>query len=160
MDRPIEISWDSEPLLRPNTYEFPYASGYCIIVIINIYWAGSTAAWYAQATRVPPTTDINTYRGRLLGIIHGRKYSRFSRILEWSRMYLSQNLTGVNPVVMNYKIRHDKIGLRRGQRGIVLRDQTTFPLLFVVAEKRKNIVWTWEATCKGTHRGRLVKGVS
>ena len=35
-----------------------------------------------------------------------------------------------------------------------------FPLLiFVVAEKRKNTVWTCEAMCKGSHGGRLAHAV-
>ena len=36
-----------------------------------------------------------------------------------------------------------------------------FPLLiFVVAEKWKNMVWTCEATCKGSHGGRLAQCLS
>ena len=35
-----------------------------------------------------------------------------------------------------------------------------FPLLFVVAEKQKNTVWTCEATCKGSHGRRLAQYVS
>ena len=48
-------------------------------------------------------------------------------------MYFSaENLLEVNTVVMNYKIR------------------LLSSLLFVVAEKQKNMVWTCEATCKGS----------
>ena len=47
------------------------------------------------------------------------------------------------------------------QRGIVLCGQTIFPfLIFVVAEKQKNTVWTCEAMCKGSHGGRLAQRVS
>ena len=35
-----------------------------------------------------------------------------------------------------------------------------FPLLFVVVKKRKNTVWTCEATYKGSHGGRLAQCVS
>ena len=47
-------------------------------------------------------------------------------------MYFSENLLVINPVVTT---RYDII--RIGQRGIVLCGQIAFPLLFVVAEKRK-----------------------
>ena len=73
-------------------------------------------------------------------------------------MYFSaENPPGVNPEVMNYKI---TIGQQLGQQGIVLRGQTAFPLIFVVSEEWKNTVWTCEATCKGSHGGRLAQCVS
>ena len=57
--------------------------------------------------------------------------------MEW-QMYFSKNISGVNPVVMNYKIRYTKNQSAWGQLGIALHGQTAFPLLFVVAEKQKN----------------------
>ena len=53
---------------------------------------------------------------------------------------LLRGYSRVNPVVHNElqdKTQLIRIGQRRGQRGIVLRDQTAFSL-FVVAEKREN----------------------
>ena len=43
------------------------------------------------------------------------------------QMYFSKDIPGVNPVVMNCKIR--QIGLQRGQRGIVVHDQTAFSVI-------------------------------
>ena len=60
----------------------------------------------------------------------------------------------LSPVVMNYKMRHNKNQPERDS--LVWPDH--FPLL--VAEKRKNTVWACEATCKGSHGGRLAHCVS
>ena len=61
--------------------------------------------------------------------------------------------------VMNYKMRHTKN--RPARDSLVLCGQTIFPLLiFVMAEKWKNTVWTCEATCKGSHGGRLAQCMS
>ena len=54
--------------------------------------------------------------------------------------------------------------IRIGQQGIVLCDHCMarpffLLLIFVVAEKRKNMVWTCEAMCKGNHGGRLAQCV-
>ena len=74
--------------------------------------------------------------------------------MEW-QICFSENHPGVNPVVMNYKIRHNK---KRPARyihlGIVSRGQTSFLLLFMVAEKWKNTVWMCEAMCEGGHGGK------
>ena len=62
-------------------------------------------------------------------------------------MYFSaENFPEINPVMMNYKIRHNKNQPAR----------YSLALLFVVAEKWKNAVWTCKAMCKGSHGERLV----
>ena len=72
----------------------------------------------------------------------------------FSRYFSAENLPEVSPVVM----RHNK---NWPAKYIVLCGQTIFPLLiFVVAEKWKNMVWTCKATCKGSHGGRLAQCVS
>ena len=71
-------------------------------------------------------------------------------------MYFSENLPGVNSVVMIYRIKY----IRIGQRGIVLHGQTAFSVIIHGGRKMKNTVWICEATCKGSHGGRLAQRVS
>ena len=68
---------------------------------------------------------------------------------------LAENLLGVNPVAMNYKMRHNK----NWPVKYSLAWPTTF-LLFVVEEKQRNMVWTCKATCKGSYGGKLAQCVS
>ena len=69
--------------------------------------------------------------------------------------FLAENLPEVNPVAMNYKMRHNK----NRPAKYSLAWPTTCPL-FVVEEKQKNMVWTCEATCKGSYGGKLAQCVS
>ena len=75
-------------------------------------------------------------------------------------MYFSENLPGINPVVMNYKIRHNKNqpATRPARYSLVWPDR--FFNIICGGIKQKNRVWTCEATCKGSHRGRLAQCVS
>ena len=76
-------------------------------------------------------------------------------------MHFAKNIPGVNPVVMNYKIKHNKNWLAtRSARYSLVWPKLLFPLLFVVVEKKKNTVWACEAMCKGSHGGRLAQSVS
>ena len=58
------------------------------------------------------------------------------------------------------KIRYNKnwLAMRSAKYSLVWPGR--FLRYFVVAEKWKNIVWTCEATCKGSHGGRLAQCVS
>ena len=63
---------------------------------------------------------------------------------------LADNLPEVNPVVMNYKMRHNK--------NQPARDSLVWPDHFSVinicgGRETENMVWTCEATCKGSHGG-------
>ena len=74
-------------------------------------------------------------------------------------MYFSaENLPKVSPVMMNYKMRHNRID----QRGIVLCDQTIFPLLANICGGRKTEKHglDMQGYCKGNHGGRLAQCVS
>ena len=75
-------------------------------------------------------------------------------------MYFSKNIPGVKPVVMNYKITHikNRPATRPARCSLAWPDR--FFCIFVVAEKRKNMVWTCEAMCKGSHGGRLAQCLS
>ena len=67
-----------------------------------------------------------------------------------TNVFLSRKFPGVNPVAMNYKIRHNKDRPANGH--------TIIPLLFVV-EKMENTVWRCEATCKCSYRGKFAHAV-
>ena len=76
-----------------------------------------------------------------------QKKSKYIRVRKWNdKIYFSaENLPEVSPVVMNYKMRHNKNRPARDSLVWPLA-RPLFPLLiFVVAEKRKNMVWTYEA---------------
>ena len=83
--------------------------------------------------------------------IYASKYGMTNVFL---KVFLSRKSSEVSSVVM----KHNK---NRPAKYIVLCGQTIFPLLiFVVAEKWKNMVWTCKATCKGSQGGRLAQCVS
>ena len=60
----------------------------------------------------------------------------------------------------NTRIRHNKNRLDTRSAKYNLAWPGQFLCYFVVAEKWKNTVWTWEATCKGSCGGRLAHCVS
>ena len=70
-------------------------------------------------------------------------------VWKWNDKCISQQRIFRELIQWRWTTRWDII--RIGQRSIVLRGHTTFLLLFVVEEKRKNTVWTCEATCKGSY---------
>ena len=82
------------------------------------------------------------------------------RVQKWNdKMYFSaENLPDVSPVVMNYKMRHNKN--QSSRYSLVWPDRFFCYQSFVVAEKWKSTVWTCKATCKGNHGGRLAQCVS
>ena len=71
--------------------------------------------------------------------------------------FTTENFPEVSPVVMNYKMRHNK---NQPARYSLVWPGHSFCYYFVVAEKQKNTVWTCEAMCKGSHGGRLAQCVS
>ena len=73
--------------------------------------------------------------------------------MEWQMYFSAENLPEVNTVVMHYKIRRNKN--QPVKHSLAWPD--CFPLLFVVAERRKNGVWACEAICKGSHGERLAQ---
>ena len=72
------------------------------------------------------------------------------------QMYFSENLPGVNPVVTNYKIRHNKNWPVR--YSLVWPDH--FFCYHLWWQKNKKMIWTCEAKCEGGHGGRLAQYVS
>ena len=77
-------------------------------------------------------------------------------------MYISRNIPGVNPVMMNYRIRHNKNwpGMRPASYSLVWPYRLFRYYLSQLWQKNGKHVWTWEATCKDSHRGRLAQYVS
>ena len=73
-------------------------------------------------------------------------------------MYFSaENLPEVGPLVMNYKMRHNKN--QPATYSLIWPDHVVH-YYFVVAEKWKNTVWTCEGMYKGSHGGRFAQCVS
>ena len=79
--------------------------------------------------------------------------------MEW-QMYISKNILGVNSVVTNYKIRHNK------NRPVMrlARHSLAWPGHFFVIicgdRKMENTIWTCKATFKSSHGGTLAQYVS
>ena len=105
-----------------------------------------------QRVRLPNKIKVNweTYKVWKT-CVHHTSYMA-TRTRRKVNKYASENFLEVNPVMMNYKIRHNKN--RRVRYSLAW---PLFPLLFVVAEKQKNVVWTCKAMCKGSHGERLAQ---
>ena len=90
-----------------------------------------------------------------------QKKSKQMLIQKWNDKCTFHRILGVNSVVMNYKIRLRESASNKASE---VQPYMTRPffllLLFVVAEKQKNMVWTCEAMCKGSYGGRLGQCVS
>ena len=72
------------------------------------------------------------------------------------QMYFSGDLPGVNPVVTNYKIRHNKN--QPEMYGLAWLD--CFSVITCCGGKTKNMVWMCKAACEGSHGGKLAHYVS
>ena len=89
-----------------------------------------------------------------------QKKSKYICIQKWNDKCISQQRIFRRLLQWwwtTYKMRHNK---NQPARYSLVWPSHFFRYYFVVAEKQKNAVWTCEATCKGSHGGRLAHCVS